>query len=148
MRVPAAYKQTENQINATTHVTTGSCYREVRWKWHVGRNGQKETISHLSARSKLKNWPSPPWSCCLAGHREVHEEKMPHFNKQLAQGCSKLKSTYLEVMGLFARDSSLCDETIHSSAKILASLNTGASGLQTNQKSNQCDHSRHSWVML
>ena len=108
IRVPMAYKQTKNQINATTHVTTGSCYREVRWKWHVGTNGQKETISHLSARSKLKNWPSPPWSCCLAGHREVHEEKMPHFNKQLAQGCSKLKSSYLEVLGLFARDSSLC----------------------------------------
>ena len=26
-----------------------------------------------------------------------------------AQGCSKLTSTYLEVLGLFARDSSLCD---------------------------------------
>ena len=75
MRVPAAYKQTKNKINATTHITAGSCYTEVCWKWHVGTNGQKATISHLSARSKLKNWPSPPWSCCLAGHREVHQEK-------------------------------------------------------------------------
>ena len=62
------------------------------------------------------------------------KKKMPHFNKQLAQGCSKLKSSNLEVLGLFARDSSLCDQTIHSSAKMLASLNTGASGLQANQK--------------
>ena len=109
MRVPAAYKQTKNQLNATTHITAGSCYREVRWKWHVGTNGQKATISHLSARSKLKNWPSPPWSRCLAGHREVNQEKIPHFNKHFAQGCSKLTSTDLEVLGLFARDSSLCD---------------------------------------
>ena len=75
MRVPAAYKQTKNKINATTQITAGSCYREVCWKWHVGTNGQKATISNLSARSKLKNWPSPPSSCCLAGHREVHQEK-------------------------------------------------------------------------
>ena len=75
MRVPAAYKQTKNQINATTPITAGSCYREVCWKWHVGTNGQKATISNLSARSKLKNWPSLPSSCCLAGHREVHQEK-------------------------------------------------------------------------
>ena len=109
MWVPAAYKQTKNQINTTTHITAGSCYREVRWKWHVGTNGQKATISHLSARSKLKNWPSPPWSRCIAGHREVHQEKIPHFNKHFAQGCSKLTSTDLEVLGLFARDSSLCD---------------------------------------
>ena len=109
MRVPAAYKQTKNQIKAVTHIAAGSCYREVRWKWHVDTNGQKATISHLSARSKLKNWPSPQWSCCIAGHREVHQEKMPHFNKQLAQGCLKLNRTYLEVLGLFARDSSLCD---------------------------------------
>ena len=109
MRVPANYKQTKNQINATTHITAGSCYREVRWKWHVGTNGKKATISHISARSKLTNWPSPPWSCCIAGHREVHQEKIPHFNKNFAPGSSKLKSTYLEVLGLFARDSSLCD---------------------------------------
>ena len=25
----------------------------------------------------------------------MHQEKMPHFNKQLAQGCSKLTRTYL-----------------------------------------------------
>ena len=109
MRVLAAYKQTKNQKNTTTHITAGSCYREVRWKWHVGTNGQKATISHLSARSKLKNWPSPPWSRCIAGHREVHQEKIPHFNKHFAQGCSKRTSTDLEVLGLFARDSSLCD---------------------------------------
>ena len=48
---------------------------QVRWKWHVGTNGQKATISPLSARSKLKNRPSPPWSCIIAGHREVHQEK-------------------------------------------------------------------------
>ena len=30
----------------------------------------------------------------------MHQEKMPHFNKQLAQGCSKLNRTYLEVLGL------------------------------------------------
>ena len=101
IRVPAAYKQTKNQINATTHITAGSCYREVRWKWQVGTNGQKATISHLSARSKLKNWPSPPWSCCLAGHREVDEEKMPHFNKQLAQGCWKLKQAISKFWAFF-----------------------------------------------
>ena len=148
MRVPAAYEETKNQINPTTHITAGSCYREVRWKLHVGTNGQKATISHLSARSKHKNWPSPPWSCCIAGHREVHQEKMPHFNKQFAQGCWKLKRSYLPVLGLFARDSSLCDYTIHSSAKLSASLNAGASGLQANRKSNPCDHSHHSRVML
>ena len=148
MRVPAAFKQTKNQINATTYITAGSGYMEVHWKWHVGTNGQKATISHLSARSKLKNWPSPPWSCCIAGHREVHQEKIPHFTKQFTQGCSKLTSTDLEVLGLFARDSSLCDKSIHSRAKFLASLNAGASGLQANQKSNQYDHSHHSWVML
>ena len=109
IRLPAAYKQTKNQINATSHITTGSCYREVRWKWHVGTNGQKAKISHISASSKLKNWQSPPWSCCLAGHREVNQEKIRHFDKQLAQGCSKLISNYLEVLGLFARDSSLCE---------------------------------------
>ena len=77
MRVPAAYKQTKNQINKTTHITAGSCYREVRWKWPVSTNGQKATISHFSAPSKLNNWPSPPWSCCTAIHREVHQEKIP-----------------------------------------------------------------------
>ena len=109
LQVPAAYNQTKNQTNATTHITAGSFYREVRWKWHVGTNGQKATISHLSSRSKVKNWPSPPWSCCLGGHRVVHQETIPHLNEHFAQGCSKLKSNYLEVLGLFARDSSLCD---------------------------------------
>ena len=94
MCVPAAYRQTKNQINVTTHVTAGSCYRQVRWKWHVGTNVQNETISHLCALSKLKNWPWPPWSSCIPGHREMHHEKMPHFNKQLAQGCWKLKITF------------------------------------------------------
>ena len=30
IRVPAAYKQTKNQIKAVTHIAAGSCYREVR----------------------------------------------------------------------------------------------------------------------
>ena len=97
MRVPVAYKQTKNQINATTPITAGSCYREVCWKWHVGTNGQKATISHLSARSKLKNWPSPPSSCCLAGHREVHQEKF-HISintlPRAAQSWNKTISTF------------------------------------------------------
>ena len=80
MRMLAAYKQTKNQINATTHITAGSCYTEVRSKWHVGTNGQKATISHLSARSKHKNWPWLLWSCCIAGHREVHEERNGAFS--------------------------------------------------------------------
>ena len=29
MWVPAAYKQTKNEINTTTHITAWSCYREV-----------------------------------------------------------------------------------------------------------------------
>ena len=99
--MPAAYKQTKSQINATTHITAGSCYREVCWKWHMGTNGQKPTISHLSARSKLENWPLLPWPCCIAGHKEVHQEKMPHFNKQLAQGCWKLKFTTSPSFGPF-----------------------------------------------
>ena len=97
MRVPAAYKQTKNQINATTHITAGSCYREVCWKWHVATNGQKATISHLYARSKLKNWPSPPSSCCLAGHREVHQEKFHisiNTSPRAAQSWNKTISTF------------------------------------------------------
>ena len=97
MRVPAAYKQTKNQINATTHITAGSCYREVCWKWHVATNGQKATISNLSARSKLKNWPSPPSSCCLAGHREVHQEKFHisiNTSPRAAQSWNKTISTF------------------------------------------------------
>ena len=148
MWVPAAYKQTKNQLNVTTHITAGSCSREVRWKWHMGANGQNATISHLSARSKLKNLPSPAWSRSIAGHREVHQEKNPHFNKHFAQGCSKLTSTDLEVLGLFACDSSLCDWTNHSSAKLQVSPHAGASGLPSNQKSTQCDYLHHSWVMI
>ena len=34
------------------------------------------------------------------------------------------------------------------SVSVSGLLNVGASGLQANQKSNQCDHSHYSWVML
>ena len=48
--------------------------------------------------SELEYWPS--WSGFIARHREVHLEKKPHFSKQLALGCWKLKITYLQVWGL------------------------------------------------
>ena len=99
MWVPAPYKQTKNQINATTDITAGSCYREVHWNSKVSTNGQNPTFSHLSARSQLRKWQWPPSSPCVAGHRQVHQEKQPHSSKELAQGCWKLKITYLTVSG-------------------------------------------------
>ena len=70
MRVPAPYKQTKNETNATTLITAGSCYREVRWNWKVSTNGQNPTFSHLSARSQLRKWQWPPASRCVARHRK------------------------------------------------------------------------------
>ena len=109
MRVPAPYKQTKNETNATTEITAGSCYREVRWNWKVSTNGQNPTFSHLSARSQLRKWQWPSSSRCVAGHRQEHQEKNPHFSKELTQGCWKLKKNLSRSLGLFTRESSLCD---------------------------------------
>ena len=135
MWVPAPSKQTKNQINATTDITAGACYKEVHWNSKVSTNGQNSTFSHLSARSKLRKWQWPPSSTCVAGHRQVHQEIQPHFSKQLAQGCWKLKNNLSDNLGLFTRESSLC-------------ASVGASGLQANKKWNQYHHSHYSWVML
>ena len=148
MWVPAPYKQTKNQTNATTDITAGSCYREVRWNWKVSTNGQNPTFSHLSARSQLRKWQWSSSSRCVAGHRQGHPEKDPHFSKELAHGCWKLNNTLSPSLGLFTRESSLCDYTIHSSAKFSRSLNVGACALQANQKSNICDYWHYSWLML
>ena len=107
--VPAPYKQTKNQTNATTDITAGSCYREVRWNWKVTTNGQNPTFSHLSARSQLRKWQCPSSSRCVAGHRQGHQEKDPHFSKELAHGCWKLNNNLSPSLGLFTRESSLCD---------------------------------------
>ena len=106
MWVPAPYKQTKNQINATTHNAAGSCYREVHWNSKVSTNGQNPTFSHLS---QLKKWQWPPSSPCVAGHRQVHQEKQTHISKELAQGCWKLKNNLSHSLGLFTRESSLRD---------------------------------------
>ena len=68
MRVPAPYKQAKNETNATTEITAGSRYREVRRNWKVSTNGQNPTFSHLSARSQLRKWQWPSSSRCVAGH--------------------------------------------------------------------------------
>ena len=107
--VPAPYEQTKNQTNATTDITSGSCYREVGWNWKVSTNGQNPTFSHLSARSQLRKWQWPSSSRCVAGHRKLHHEKEPHFSKTLTQGCWKLKKNLSRSLGLFTRESSLCD---------------------------------------
>ena len=109
MRVPSPYKQTKNQTNATTEITAGSCYREVRWNWKVSTNGQNPTFSHLSARSQLRKWQWPSSSRWLAGHRQEHHEKDSHISKELAQGCWKLKKNLSRSLGLSTRESSLCD---------------------------------------
>ena len=109
MRVPAPYKQTKNQTNATTEITAGSCYREVRWNWKVSTNGQNPTFSHLSARSQLRKWQWQTSSRWLARHRQEHHEKEPRFSKELTQGCWKLKKNLSRSLGLFTRESSLCD---------------------------------------
>ena len=44
MRMPAPYKQTKNETNATTEITAGSCYREVLWNLKVSTNGQNPTF--------------------------------------------------------------------------------------------------------
>ena len=109
MRVTAPYKQTKNQTYATTDITAGSCYREVRWNWKVSTNGQNPTFSHLSARSQLRKWQWPSSSRCVAGHRQGHPQKDPHFSKELAHGCWKLNNNLSPSLGLFTRESSLCD---------------------------------------
>ena len=101
MWVPAPYKQTKNQTNATTDITAGSCYREVRWNWKVSTNGQNPTFSHLSARSQFRKWQWPSSSRCVAGHRQGHPEKDPHFSKELAHGCWKLNNNLSPSLGLF-----------------------------------------------
>ena len=109
MWVPAPYKQTKNQINATIDNAAGSRYRDLHWNSKVSTNGQNPTFSHLSARSQLRTriWPSS--YPCVAGHRQIHQEKQPHFSKELAQGCWKLKKNLSDSLGLFTRESSLCD---------------------------------------
>ena len=99
--VPVPYKQTKNQINATNDITAGSCYREVHWNSKVSTNGQNPTLSHLSARSQLRNRQWPSSSPCVAGHRQVHQEKQLHFSKEPAQGCWKLKNNLSDSLGAF-----------------------------------------------
>ena len=99
--VPVPYKQTKNKINATNDITAGSCYREVHWNSKVSTNGQNPTLSHLSARSQLRNRQWPSSSPCVAGHRQVHQEKQLHFSKEPAQGCWKLKNNLSDTLGLF-----------------------------------------------
>ena len=101
MWVPAPYKQTKNQINATIDNAAGSRYRDLHWNSKVSTNGQNPTFSHLSARSQLRKriWPSS--SPCVAVHRQVHQEKQPHFSKELAQGCWKLKNKPIWQFGAF-----------------------------------------------
>ena len=101
MWVPAPYKQTKNQTNATTDITAGSCYREVRWNWKVSTNGQNPTFSHLSARSQLRKWQWPSSSRCVAGHRQGHPEKAPHFSKELPHGYWKLNKNYSQQCQIF-----------------------------------------------
>ena len=87
----------------------GSRYREVRWNRKVSTNGQNPTFSHLYARSQLRNWQWPLSSRFVAGHRQGHPEKDPHFSKELAQGCWKLDNYLSPSLGLGTRESSLCD---------------------------------------
>ena len=72
------------------------CIKIDRWS-NMVKMWQFLTFLPVSS-SELEYWPS--WSCFIAGHREVYLAKKPHFSKQLAQGCWKLKITYLQVMGL------------------------------------------------
>ena len=76
------------------------------------------------------------------------KKKCHHFNKQLAQGCSKLNRTYLEVLVLLPVILHFATKLFVAVAKCSASRNAGASGLQANQKSNQSGHSYCSWVLL
>ena len=106
MWVTAPYKQTKNQTYATTDITAGSCYREVRWNWKVSTNGQNPTFSHLSARLQLRKWQWPSSSRCAAGHRQGHPEKDSHFSKELAHAPENWIITYLQVLGIWDRFSS------------------------------------------
>ena len=99
MRVPAPYKQTKNETNATADITAGSCYREVRWNWKVSTNGQNPTFSHLSARSQLRKWQWPSSSRCVAGHRNSTMKKSHISLKNSPRAAESWKRTYLEVWG-------------------------------------------------
>ena len=101
MWVPAPYKQTKNQTNAIIDNAAGSRCSDLHWNSKVSTNGQNPTLSHLSARSQLRKriWPSS--SPSVAGHRQVHQEKQPHFSKEFAQGCWKLKNNLSDTLGLF-----------------------------------------------
>ena len=99
MRVPAPYKQTKNETNATTEITAGSCYREVRWNWKVSTNGQNPTFSLLSARSQLRKWQWPSSSRCVAGNRQQHMKKSHISLKNSPRAAESWKRTYLEVWG-------------------------------------------------
>ena len=82
----------------------------TRWHAIAGyANGQNPTFSHLSACSQLRKWQWPPSSPFVGGHRQVYQEKQPHFSKELAQGCWNLKNNLSHSLGLFTRESSLCD---------------------------------------
>ena len=149
MWTPAPYKQTKKSkpIWPLT-LQLAHVIERVRWNSKVSTNGQNPTFSHLYARSQHRKWQWPSSSRCVAGHRQGHPEKHPHFSKELAHGCWKLNNYLSPSSGLFTRESSLCDLTIHSSAKFSGSLNVGACALQANQKSNQCDYWHYSWIML
>ena len=99
MRVPAPYKQTKNQTNATTEITAGSCYREVRWNWKVSTNGQNPTFSHLSARSQLRKWQWPSSSRCVLDIENSTMKKSHISLKNSPRAAESWKRTYLEVWG-------------------------------------------------
>ena len=101
MWVPPPYKQTKNQINTTTGITVGSCYREAHWNSKVSTNGQNPTFSHLSARSHLRNRQWPSSHPCVARHRQLHQEKEPHFSEELAKGCWNQKKYPISQFGAF-----------------------------------------------
>ena len=109
MWVPAPYKQTQKSNQCDHWHTAGSRYREVRWNRKVSTNGQNPTFSHLYARSQLRNWQWPLSSRFVAGYRQGHPEKDPHFSKELAQGCWKLDNYLSPSLGLGTSESSLCD---------------------------------------
>ena len=149
MRVPAPYKQTKNETNATTEITAGSCYREVRWNWKVSTNGQNPTFSHLSARSQLRKGQWPSSSCCVAGHRKWAPWKRANISlKNSPRAAESWKRTYLEVWGFLPVNLHFATKLFIAVPNFSGSLNAGASALQANQKWNQCDHWNYSWVML
>ena len=98
MCVPAAYKQTKRP--KSMQPLTLRLGHVIERYIEIERLAHMVKISHFLTFlpvSKLKNWQWPSSSPCISGHGEVHQEKEPHFSKELAQGCWKLKITYLQV---------------------------------------------------